>query len=211
MRLKTIEPLAEIGRNVKYAAALLSQGKVVGIPTDTVYGVACNALDPQAIDDIFHIKERTKDKPLIAQTSSLKKATSFLQFIPIGATKLANKYWPGALTMVFEANDNIPKNMISGGDTIGVRVPDHAMALELLKTLDFPLAVTSANKSGMQSPKTAKEVNEQIGDRIDYILDGGPSAIGIESTIIGFADEKPVILRAGAISEKEIFDTLNIK
>ena len=203
--------MAQIGRNIEIAAALLSQGKVVAMPTDTVYGVACNALDEKAVEEIYRIKERSKDKPLIAQTYSLKKATSFLTHVPIHAAKLAEKYWPGAITMVLVANSNIPKSMISGGTTLGVRVPDHDMALELLKSLPFPLAVTSANKSGMPSPKSAEEVDSQIGDRIDYILDGGPSEIGIESTIVGFEDEKPVILRAGAISEEEIFKTLNIE
>ncbi len=202
--------MAEIGTNIEHAARLLAEGKTVGMPTDTVYGVACNALDPAAIERIFDLKERGRDKPLIAQTYDLKSAASFLEDVPKEAIALTDKYWPGALTLVLKAGDQIPKNMISGGETLGIRVPDHPMALDLLKAVDFPLAVTSANRSGMPSPKTATEVNDQIGDRVDYILDGGPSHIGIESTIVGFQDEKPVILREGAISRDEILKTLNI-
>lgn len=200
--------MAQIGSNIEYAHALLKQGKVVGMPTDTVYGVACNALDEAAIDEIYSIKNRERDKALIAQTYSLKKATSFLRVIPTDGHKLAQAYWPGALTLVLEANNNIPKNMIAGGDTVGIRVPDHEMALALLKATEFPLAVTSANVSGMPSPTTAEEVNEQLGDKIDYILDGGKCEWGIESTIVGFKDEKPIILRQGAISEEEISSIL---
>jgi len=202
--------LAQIGTNIEFAIALLTQGKLVAIPTDTVYGLAGNALNENTINKIFEVKDRPRDKALIAMTHSLKKASLFLHSIPMDGHDLAEAFWPGALTLVLDANSNIPKSMISGGNTVGVRVPNHEMTLELLKNLDFPLAVTSANKSGLPSPVTAKEVNEQIGDRIDYILDGGKSPLGFESTIVGFKDEKPVILRSGAIPETEINRVLNI-
>ena len=200
--------MAQIGTNIEFAVALLKQGKVIGMPTDTVYGIACNALNPDAIDAIYEIKNRDKSKALIAQTYSLKKASSFLEYVPTDGHKLAEKYWPGALTLVMKANNNIPKNMIAGGDTVGIRVPDHEMALALLHSAEVPLAVTSANNSGEPSPTTAQEVNELLGDKIDYILDGGKCSLGIESTIVGFNNEKPVVLRVGAISEEEIFGSL---
>lgn len=202
--------LAQIGTNIEFAIALLTQGKLVAIPTDTVYGLAGNALNESAVDKIYRVKERPKDKALIAMTSSLKKASLFLHSIPMDARKLAEKYWPGALTLVLDSNNNIPKSMIASGDTVGVRVPNHEMTIEILKTIDFPLAVTSANKSGLSSPVTAKEVNEQIGDQIDYILDGGKSPLGFESTIVGFNDENHVILRSGAISNEDISAALKI-
>ncbi|MFY0625001.1 MAG: threonylcarbamoyl-AMP synthase [Reichenbachiella sp.] len=202
--------MAQIGNNIEFAIALLTQGKLVAIPTDTVYGLAGNAMNGDAIEKIFEVKARPKDKALIAMTHSIKKASLFLNSIPMDGHKLAEKYWPGALTLIFEANTNIPKSMIANGDTVGVRVPDHVMTLELLKDIDFPLAVTSANLSGQKSPTSAQEVNEQIGDQIDYILDGGQSPLGFESTIVGFTEEKPVILRSGAIADDDIFKTLNI-
>ena len=200
--------MALIGTNIEFADALLKQGKVIAVPTDTVYGIACNALNEAAIEQIYEIKGRDKIKALIAQTYSLKKASSFLEFIPTDGYKLAEAYWPGALTLILHANSNIPKSMIAGGKTVGVRVPNHIMLLELLRNSQYPLAVTSANLSGMPSPHTAEEVNDQLGDRIEYILDGGKSPIGIESTIVGFKDEKPVILRHGAIPEEDIFKVL---
>lgn len=200
--------MATIGKNIELAAAMLAQGKLVGMPTDTVYGLACNALNEEAIRAVYQVKGRSFDKPLIAQTYSLKKASLFLESVPLDAHKLAEAFWPGGLTLILPANNNIPKKMISGGTTVGVRVPDHPMALDLLKSVNFPLAVTSANKSSQPSPVNAMEVNNQIGKDIELILDGGQSQLGIESTIVGFKGEKPVILRSGAISEEAIFEVL---
>ncbi|SMD32491.1 tRNA threonylcarbamoyl adenosine modification protein, Sua5/YciO/YrdC/YwlC family [Reichenbachiella faecimaris] len=203
--------MAKIGTDILHAAALLRAGKLVGIPTDTVYGLAGHAQKTETLQEIFLVKKRPQDKPLIAQVDHLEKATGFVKNIPNHARTLAEKYWPGALTLIFEATQEVSPIMMSNGKTIGLRVPDHDMTLELLKQLDFPLAVTSANLSGHPSPTTAEEVNEQIGDSIEYILDGGASLHGLESTIVGFEHKMPVILRKGAISEEEILATLNLK
>ncbi|MDW3209907.1 MAG: L-threonylcarbamoyladenylate synthase [Reichenbachiella sp.] len=203
--------MAKIGTDILHAAALLKAGKLVAVPTDTVYGLAGHAQKTESLQEIFHVKQRPQDKPLIAQVDHIDKAMGFVKNIPNNARMLAEKYWPGALTLIFEATSEVSPVMLSGGTTMGLRVPDHDMTLELLKQLDFPLAVTSANLSGHDSPTTAQEVNEQIGDRIEYILDGGPSTIGLESTIVGFENKMPVIFRKGAISEEEILATLNLK
>ncbi|WP_420580907.1 L-threonylcarbamoyladenylate synthase [Reichenbachiella sp.] len=202
--------MAKIGTDISHAAALLKAGKLVAVPTDTVYGLAGHAQKTETLQEIFLVKKRPQDKPLIAQVDHLEKAASFVKNIPNDARILAEKYWPGALTLIFEANENVSPIMVSGGTTMGLRVPDHAMTLELLGQLDFPLAVTSANLSGHESPTTAEEVDEQIGDSIEYILDGGPSEIGLESTIVGFENKMPVIFRKGAISKEEILATLNL-
>lgn len=203
--------MAKIGTDILHAAALLRAGKLVAVPTDTVYGLAGHAQKTESLQDIFHVKQRPQDKPLIAQVDQIDKALGFVKNIPNNARILAEKYWPGALTLIFEATDKVSPVMVSGGTTMGLRVPDHEMTLELLRQLDFPLAVTSANLSGHESPTTAEEVNEQIGDAIEYILDGGPSAIGLESTIVGFDNKAPIIFRQGAISEEELMATLNLK
>lgn len=203
--------MAIIGTDIAHAADLLRQGKLVGVPTDTVYGLAGHALMTTTLQNIFKVKNRPQDKPLIAQVDHLDKARGFVKEISNQARVLAEKYWPGALTLIFDAKDNVSPIMLSNGKTMGIRVPDHDMTLELLRQLEFPLAVTSANLNGQPSPTTAEEVNEQLGDQIEYILDGGPSHHGLESTIVAFENKKPVILRPGAISEDEILTTLNLK
>jgi len=203
--------MAIIGTDISHAAALLRAGKLVGIPTDTVYGLAGHAQKTETLQEIFHVKKRPQDKPLIAQVDHIEKATGFVKNISNHARILAEKYWPGALTLIFEATQEVSPIMLANGKTMGLRVPDHDMALALLQQLNFPLAVTSANLNGHPSPTTAEEVNEQLGDQIPYILDGGPSRHGLESTIVGFENKLPVILRQGAISEEEILATLNLK
>lgn len=203
--------MAKIGTDISHAAELLRAGKLVGVPTDTVYGLAGHTQLNETLEEIFKVKKRPQDKPLIAQVDNLEKAAGFVINIPNYARILAEKYWPGALTLILEATENVSPVMLSNGKTLGLRVPDHEMTISLLQLLDFPLAVTSANLSGLPSPTTAEEVNDQIGDQIEYILDGGASKHGLESTIVGFKDKLPVLFRTGAISKEEIFATLNLK
>lgn len=203
--------MAKIGTDILHAANLLKAGKLVGVPTDTVYGLAGHAQKTETLKEIFVVKKRPQDKPLIGQVDDLNKAMGFVKNIPNHARILAEKYWPGALTLIFESTDAVSPIMVSQGKTMGLRVPDHEMTLDLLRQLDFPLAVTSANLNGQPSPVTAEEVNDQLGDQIEYILDGGPSKHGLESTIVAFKDKQPIILRSGAISEEEILATLNLK
>lgn len=203
--------MAKIGTDIEYAAALLREGKLVGIPTETVYGLAGNAFDLQAISRIFEVKQRPQNVPFIAQTDSMEKVRAWTSHFPNEATMLAKKYWPGALTLILEKTDYIPDSMTNGGNTVGVRIPNHPMTLELLSLLEFPLAVPSANVHGQKSPVSAQEVNDMIGNEIEYILDGGTCEVGFESTIVGFEGGNPIVYREGALSIAELESTINRK
>jgi L-threonylcarbamoyladenylate synthase len=153
---------------------------------------------------IFRIKNRPDFDPLIVHTHSLEEAQKWISAFPEKAKRLAEKFWPGPLTLVLPKAPEIPYEVTSGLDTVGIRVPDHPLTLELLRTLDFPLAAPSANPFGYVSPTTAKHVADQLGNQVPYILDGGPCRVGIESTIVGFENEIPVILRKGMITAEMI-------
>ena len=197
--------MAVIGTDIDKAAELLSEGKLVAIPTETVYGLAGNALNQSAILDIFSVKKRPKFDPLIAHTDSLEKVKSYVTHIPEPAMKLADAFWPGPLTILLNKQPHMPDLLTSGLPAVAVRMPRHDLTRQLLSKFDFPLAAPSANPFGYVSPTTAQHVNDQLGDKIPYILDGGPCSIGIESTIIGFGEnEKPIIYRLGGKKVEDI-------
>ena len=183
---------------------MLAQGKVVAIPTETVYGLAANALNESAVARIFEIKNRPAFDPLIVHLHNVQQVSSYAADFPPIARDLAEAFWPGPLTLVLPRRNNIPDIVTSGLPTVGLRIPDHALTRVLLAQIDFPLAAPSANPFGYVSPTTARHVYEQLGAEVDYILDGGPCRIGLESTIIGFVDRKPVIHRLGGISLEDI-------
>lgn len=196
--------MAEIGKDIFKAKEILETGGVVAIPTETVYGLAGNALNPEAVLKIFKVKERPSFDPLIVHTNSLEKINDFVLGIPDKAHQLIESFWPGPLTLLLEKKNIIPDLVTSGLDRVAVRIPSHPLTLRLLEQLNFPLAAPSANPFGYISPTTAAHVNDQLGDKIDYILDGGACSVGIESTILGFEDQKPVIYRLGGISIEQI-------
>lgn len=196
--------MAEIGTNIEMAVALLKSGKLIGMPTETVYGLAGNALNPEAVAAIFSTKNRPSFDPLIVHTYSLNEVNKYVSNLPEKAIILAERLWPGPLTLLLKKNPIIPDLVTSGMDTVAIRIPNKKITLELLQQLDFPLVAPSANPFGYVSPTTAKHVNDQLGEKIDYILDGGPCEVGIESTIIGFEEEMPVIHRMGGISKEKI-------
>ena len=187
------------------AKKYLEQGDVVAVPTETVYGLAANAFDEVAVGKIFQIKERPLFNPLIVHIKSIDYLSTITQNIPEVALELAAHFWPGPLTLVLEKKSNIPDIVTASKSTVGVRVPSHPLVLELLNAIDFPLAAPSANPFGYISPTTAAHVKAQLGNKIPYILDGGSCENGIESTIIGFENNKPILYRVGAIS-KEIIE-----
>lgn len=195
---------AKIGSNITEAIKFLEEGDCVGIPTETVYGLAANALDISAVAKIFKVKDRPDFDPLIVHTNSIEKALQFVDYWPEKAKILAEKCWPGPLTLVLPKSDIIPFEVTSGLDTVGIRVPNHPLALELLQSISFPLAAPSANPFGYVSPTSAQHVAAQLGNKIPYILDGGDCQIGLESTIIGFEEEEPVIYRLGFYSKDMI-------
>lgn len=196
---------AEIGTDIKKAAALLREGRVVGIPTETVYGLAANALNADAVAEIFRIKNRPDFDPLIVHIADISQVEKYASQIPAKALKLAEAYWPGPLTLVLPKRDVIPYNVTSGLETVGLRVPCHELTIKLLMQLPFPLAAPSANPFGYISPTSAQHVADQLGEFIPYILDGGLCEVGVESTIVGFDDLfNPVIYRKGMITQEMI-------
>lgn len=197
--------MAEIGNDITKAASLLEAGKLVAIPTETVYGLAGNALNESAVLEIFKVKKRPKFDPLIAHTDSLEKVNTYVSHIPEKALMLAEAFWPGPLTLLLKKRPHISDLLTSGLPLMGVRMPQHPLTLELLSHFDFPLAAPSANPFGYVSPTTAKHVNDQLGSKIPYILDGGLCSIGIESTIVGFDEkERPIIYRLGGKKIEDI-------
>jgi L-threonylcarbamoyladenylate synthase len=200
--------MAEIGKDIIKAKQLLEKGNLVAIPTETVYGLAANALDPTAVVKIFSVKNRPHFDPLIVHVSNLDQANGLVESIPEKAKKLAQLFWPGPLTILLKKKTIIPDLVTAGMDTVGIRCPDHALTQSLLQSLSFPLAAPSANPFGYVSPTQPSHVNDQLGNRIDYILDGGECKVGIESTIVGFENDKAIIFRLGGLSieaiEKEI-------
>lgn len=185
------------------AAAQLRMKKVVAIPTETVYGLAGNAFEPEVIQQIFDLKKRPANNPLIVHISSLHSLSEVARYIPEKARILAEKFWPGPLTLVLDKQSTIPAIVTAGKDTVGVRVPNHPLTLQLLQKLDFPLAAPSANLFGEISPTLASHVVQSFGDLVD-VLDGDFCERGIESTIIGFEKDEPILYRSGPIAKKEI-------
>ena len=195
----------KIGVDTNYAATHLRNGELVAIPTETVYGLAANALHEEAILKIYEVKRRPQFNPLIIHVDSFESALRWVQHVPQEASLLAKRCWPGALTLLLEKKEIIPDVVTAGHSKVAIRVPDHPLALALLKQLDFPLAAPSANPSGYVSPTTAAHVYAGLNGKIPYILDGGECKVGLESTIVGW-DEKgdTTIYRSGGISKEEI-------
>lgn len=196
--------MAQIGKDISLARSFLEEGKLVGLPTETVYGLAGNALDPEAVALIFETKNRPSFDPLILHTFSLERVDDFVTAFPEELKVLAEAFWPGPLTLLLPKKPIVPDLMTSGLDRVAVRVPNHPLTLALLEKLDFPLAAPSANPFGYISPTQPSHVEAQLGDKIPYILDGGPCAVGLESTIVGIEDEEPVIYRLGGLEISEI-------
>jgi len=196
--------MAEIGKDITRASQLLTAGELVAIPTETVYGLAGNALNQAAVAKIFTAKNRPSFDPLIVHVLSYEKAGECVKEIPDVAKELIDRFWPGPLTLLLKKNKQIPDLITAGMDTIGIRCPNHPLTISLLEQLDFPLAAPSANPFGYVSPTTPTHVNEQLGSKIQYILDGGSCEVGIESTVLGFEEGKPVIYRFGGLSQEKI-------
>lgn len=200
--------MADIGKDINKAKELLQRGELVAIPTETVYGLAGNALNKDAVVKIFEAKSRPQFDPLIVHVPAISKAAQYVEHIPDTAIVLTKKFWPGPLTLVLKKRTIIPDLVTSGLESVGMRCPNHSLTRTLLNELDFPLAAPSANPFGYVSPTSPQHVNEQLGDKIQYILDGGVCSVGIESTIIGFEQEGPVIYRMGGLSLEDIEQTI---
>lgn len=192
--------MAIIGKDIDQAKELLKHGELVAIPTETVYGLAGNALDGNAVAKIFSVKERPFFDPLIIHVPDLKSVDKWVTSIPAKAEKLADAFWPGPLTLLLPRKSIIPDIVTAGLETVGIRCPKSRLTQQLLQSLDFPLAAPSANPFGYISPTTPDHVQNQLGMKISYILDGGECAVGIESTIVGFENDQVVVHRLGGLS-----------
>lgn len=196
--------MKKVGTDLGFAAEQLRAGRLVGIPTETVYGLAANALDPVAVASIFEAKNRPAFDPLIVHLADFGQAAAYCSALPELAFRLAEAFCPGPITFILPKNQRIPELVSAGQPTVGIRVPRHPLTLALLQQLDFPLAAPSANPFGYVSPTTAAHVAEQLGDKIAYIVDGGPCEIGLESTIIDLSGTQPKVLRLGGLSLEQL-------
>ena len=194
----------QLPESVLTAKNELLKGNVVAIPTETVYGLAANGLDTSAVIKIFEAKNRPFFDPLILHTSSLEKVKDLIRFFPDTAKVLAEKFWPGPMTLLLPKKNIIPDIVTSGLPNVAIRIPAHKLTLQLLAAIDFPVAAPSANPFGYVSPTTAQHVKSQLGEKVSYILDGGPCRVGIESTIIGFENDRTIIHRVGGLTIEEI-------
>ena len=189
---------------VKRAAELLRAGEVVALPTETVYGLAANALDEKAVAKIFQIKGRPANNPIIVHIASVEMAKRCVAHWPAGADQLAKAFWPGPLTLVLPRAKEIPGMVTAGGKTVGVRWPSHPFIQAVIRECGFPLAAPSANLSGRVSPTNAEHVRQQLGDKISLIVDGGQSQVGIESTVLDLTVSPLQVLRPGMIHAESL-------
>jgi L-threonylcarbamoyladenylate synthase len=196
--------MIQISKDLDLTKNLLENDEVVAIPTETVYGLAGNIFSEKAIKKIFETKKRPFFNPLIVHVHSLACLEKICSEIPLKAKLLANNFWPGPLTLVLKKQNSISDLVTGGKDTVAVRIPNHFLTLELLSKLDFPLAAPSANPFGSISPTSAEHVANYFSNTLPLVLDGGNCENGIESTIIGFENEEPILYRLGAISREEI-------
>jgi L-threonylcarbamoyladenylate synthase len=186
------------------AADVLRSGRLVAFPTETVYGLGADATNVDAVRKIFAAKGRPSTNPLIVHVSDAGAARRYARIWPVAADALAAKFWPGPLTLVVPKADCIVPEVSAGLATVGLRVPDHPLALELLRAFDGPIAAPSANRSSRISPTTAEHVRMELGSGVDLILDGGPCRVGIESTVLDLTRNPPMILRPGSVTREQI-------
>lgn len=185
--------------DISRAVEVLRDGGIVAFPTDTVYGIGAHGMFPQAVERLYTVKERPRDKAIPLLLPGLDALPEVAADVPEVARVLAARFWPGALTMVLRRSSRVPDAVTAGGDTVAVRVPDHPLTQALLRALAAPLAATSANRSGQPAPDTAAGVLAQLEGRIDLILDGGRCPGGVPSTVVDLTVAPPAILRAGGI------------
>ncbi|MGR8929105.1 MAG: L-threonylcarbamoyladenylate synthase [Gammaproteobacteria bacterium] len=203
-----MRPTAVTPESIQLAADLLRQGKLVAIPTETVYGLGADASNPNAVAKIFEAKGRPADHPLIVHLAYPNQVKDWAVDIPDAVFRLASMFWPGPLTMVLHKKASVPSVVTGGQSTVALRVPGNPVALWLLRVFGGGVAAPSANRFGHVSPTLAQHVAEDLGDRVDCILDGGPCSVGVESTIIDLTDIQPTILRPGRISRSQLEEVL---
>ena len=193
---------------IDQAAAILREGGLVGIPTETVYGLGANGLNQQAVKNIFAAKGRPQDNPLILHIPDVSWLERYCKDIPLTAYKLAEAYWPGPMTMILYHKELVPDAVTAGLDTVGMRCPAHKLCRDIIAAAGVPVAAPSGNTSGRPSPTTAQHMLEDMDGKIEAIVDGGPCAVGVESTIIDLTCNPPRLLRPGGITLEQLRDVL---
>jgi len=197
-----------IDPQVEAAAKLIRAGELVAFPTETVYGVGANALDVTAVDRIYEAKGRPRTSPLIVHVASIAMARELVKEWPDRASLLAERFWPGPLTLVLPKSDRVPDRVTAGLDTVGIRMPDHPVALDLIRESGVPIAAPSANRFSELSPTTAAHAREALASSVAMVLDAGPTQVGIESTVLSLAGPEAVLLRPGMISQAQIEEVI---
>lgn len=203
--------LTEVGVDIDKAVELLKKGEVVALPTETVYGLAANALNETAVSKIYQAKNRPSFNPLIIHIAKDTPLADYAQDIPQEAELLARAFWPGPLTLLLPKRSTVPDLVTAGSPRVAIRIPAHPLIQAILAQTGFPLAAPSANPSGYISPTSAAHVKRQLDGKIPYILDGETSHVGVESTIVGFEGGEAIIYRYGGVSEEEIQSVLGKK
>jgi len=199
-----VDPADSAGCVIAEAAEIIRAGGLVAFPTETVYGLGANALDPEAIKAIFRAKGRPADNPLIVHLAEISQVYDLAEDITVPAQRVMEVFWPGPLTLVLPKKTTVPREVTAGLNTVAVRMPDHPVALELIRSAGVPVAAPSANSSGKPSPTTAHHVLEDLDGKIDAVVDGGVCRVGLESTVLDMTAEPPVILRPGGITREDI-------
>ena len=193
---------------VAEAAAILRRGGLLGIPTETVYGLGADALNEDAVRRIFEAKGRPQDNPLIIHVPSADWLERYCQNVPAAAYRLAEKFWPGPLTMILPRREIVPLRTTGGLETVGVRCPNHPATLAIIEAAGVPIAAPSGNTSGRPSPTTAQHMMDDMAGKINGIVDGGPCAVGVESTIVDLTEDRPRLLRPGGITPEQLISVL---
>lgn len=198
----------EYNNSIEQASRLLNAGGVVAIPTETVYGLAASAYDSEAVKKVFEAKGRPQDNPLIVHIADMEMLNEIASDIPLEALKCAERFWPGPLTMVLKRTEKIPASVSAGLDTVAVRMPNHKIALDIIRKSRLPLAAPSANISGRPSPTTAEHVFCDLNGKIDAIVMADDCSVGVESTVISLCGNTPVVLRPGAVTVEQLSEIL---
>lgn len=206
--MKTLLLPAEAQETPEIAATIIRNGDLVALPTETVYGLGANGLDDQAVAKIFEAKGRPQDNPLILHISAAQEMEHFCHDIPRAAYVLAEKFWPGPLTMILPVRSVVPRRTTAGLDTVGIRCPDSLVTRQIIRLAGVPIAAPSANLSGKPSTTTAQHVLHDHDGRIAAVVDGGPCRVGVESTIVDLTDSRPRLLRPGGITPEQLLETL---
>lgn len=193
---------------IEEAAGILKKGGLVAFPTETVYGIGAHALDLQAVLNIYKAKGRPSDNPLIVHVAHMEDVNKYARYISDKARKLMEHFWPGPLTLIFPKKDLVPNRLTGGLGTVAIRVPSHPIARSIIEAADLPVAAPSANVSGRPSPTTGQHVINDLQGRVDMIIDGGSSQIGLESTVLDVSEDVPVILRPGGITHEMLVEVI---